>query len=488
MLNIGSKPSILFEPDCETTYVLPSAEAELNIAFKSSMAWEADVEYGDGSADWISLSDRAGEGSDSAAVITIKVDPNEGELLRTAAISIKSEGVSAEVFITQNSIHDDIAQGNFVFELSDGEANVEAEGGEIKVKVFFTHEYTCKEKVSWIREVKTKALETKTHTFEIEPNDSGEERSAVISFCSGTVCLAFTVNQESDSYSSSDDDSSDTSGDVGEDDPDGGSGDVPGDDDSVDNPDDNIGGNPSDDPAENPEVEEEIDYFYHRSLAMRFTADWCMYCPMMATSMISAQQRLPDKIVDVSVHGGGSSFANEVSLRLENFYPVTGYPLGLIDGISGVTNTYDADDKFIEAVQYTESLYRTVTGAEWSSSASEDEIAVDLNAHIKRPGLYKITVLLVEDNIIAYQEGYGYGYNHSGVLRTSFSDALGDPITASEDDSVFSYRYVLDADPEWDLNNCRVVVYIQRNDEDGLYYVDNAFSAALRERYELPLL
>ena len=70
--------------------------------------------------------------------------------------------------------------------------------------------------------------------------------------------------------------------------------------------------------------------FVHRSLAMRFTADWCGYCPMMAEAFNNAKGQMSGHLEVVSMHGsGGLTFSETVTL--ERQFGVQGYPTGIVD-------------------------------------------------------------------------------------------------------------------------------------------------------------
>lgn len=634
-------PEITLTSGQEDNLILSSDESDFDITFTSTMAWKAGVEYNDGQSDWLSLSQKMGNGSDSEVAIKVQAFANKADVKRNATIVISSGAVSMNVYVTQKSKAEDDADTELVFELTDNEVEVTADGGRIKVTVRYNVEYECSENADWIREVKTRSVEEKVHTFDIEPNDSNTPRTAVISFCGNNLCIPFTVRQEA--YEN------------GSDIPSGNPGgpDNPGD--GTDNPGDeqqpavfelldfsaelaseggnfvvrvnstvshdyqtdvswiqetsrtvsgtitsytfNASSNPGDlrstvirfcaadrclpfvvnqaaaqlspelyidktnvavdysgtvdpivvnvtsntfweayvnsswcrvipsegandgefqivaDANETPEQRTANIYvstadasivrtltvtqaphpeddgdavwadmeFYHRSLVMRFTADWCGYCPMMASAIELAKADLPDKIEAISVHTGGSSLENEFSLALSQYYGVDEYPLGLVDGISYVQNQAIAytKSKILNAVRNTESLYETLTTATWTSSVSDGLLTVDLSAYFKMYGNYKITVLLLQDNIVGYQADYNSGssnsYVHSDVLVGALTSVLGESVYVTRDNFTKNCNYTIDLPSDYDSEDFRILVYIQR-EKDGTYYVDNAAS------------
>ena len=233
--------------------------------------------------------------------------------------------------------------------------------------------------------------------------------------------------------------------------------------------------------------------FYHRSLVMRFTADWCGYCPQMAEAVSQAEKAMPDKIESISVHGVGSSFACEASLALVKDYRVGSYPLGVVDGTTVFENSSSTKDNIIAAVRATESKYKTYTGTSWTSSVSGGNITLDLSAYIKKSGSYKITALLLEDGVIAQQYDNRVGdildYNHSRMIRGAFSSASGDSFEVSEDNTIKYFTYTVTMPTGSNAAKMSVLVYIMRKDSDtSSYYVDNSLSCPVGVDQPLPIV
>ena len=631
-------PEITLTSGQEDNLILSSDESDFDITFTSTMAWKAGVEYNDGQSDWLSLSQKMGNGSDSEVAIKVQAFANKADVKRNATIVISSGAVSMNIYVTQKSKAEDDADTELVFELTENEVEVTADGGRIKVTVHYNVEYECSENADWIREVKTKSYEKKTHTFDIEPNDSDTPRTAVISFCGNNLCIPFTVRQDAyENVSGNPGDGNDNPGD--EQQPivfelldfstdlasEGGnfvvrvnstvshecqtdvswiqetSRTVSG---TITSYTFNASSNPGDlrstvirfcasdrclpfvvnqaaaqsspelyidktnvavdysgtvDPivvnvtsntfweayvnsswcrvipsegandgefqiiadanettqqrtaniyvstadasivrtltvTQAPHPEDDGDAvwadmeFYHRSLVMYFTADWCGYCPMMATAIELAQADLPDKIEAVRVHGEDSRLSNDLSLRICSNYQIHNFPTALVDCSTYVANyesSYTAS-LIVNAIGNTEDTYDTCTGTMWTSSVSGNEISLNLTAYIKTSGSYKVTALLIEDDIVAYQSGYGYDYVHTAVLRGAFTDAMGDEFYTNKSCSVRSFDYSMTIPAECNLNNLRILVYIQRNN-GGVYYVDNAASEDVGHAHALEI-
>lgn len=236
--------------------------------------------------------------------------------------------------------------------------------------------------------------------------------------------------------------------------------------------------------------------FWHRSLAMRFTATWCGYCPNLATGFAKAVSQYPNKIEQLNLHPTSSNLGFSGTSALSNIFNVTGYPTGMIDYRSRIGN-YASDyaaTLVVGAVKETEKNYPVKTGISFSSSVSGSTLNLNVKLYIKEKGDYKVTAVLLEDNIIGYQNGGGSSYNHSSIARVAITDITGDAVSTSEDNKTVSKNYTATIPSSCDKNNLRVLVYVLRQygsqtiirtADYGDYYVDNAISAAVGTTQDL---
>lgn len=621
------KPVITLDPDQSTSVTVDAEGGSFDVHFTSALPWSVEIVYSGGSGGWAGISKGSGEGGYAIEKVQVIVQKNESDVQRSAKLVIKSDTVTEEVSFTQSAATTDPGHGKdpepAVFKLTEGSAEVGADGGKVQVTVQYNVDYEITIPVDWIREVETKSYDEKVHTFDIDANVIAESRSATLSFCGNGTCIPFVITQEAAEQKEPEPDPvfglSKSEAEVGAE---GGTVDVtvtanieyeytinvdwitevttrnttdrthvfevaPNtesesrtatisfcgnetchpfvitqaaaetdvylDVDNVSisvaaegtaspvtvNVTSNLPWNVASDAAwcevspssgendgsfditvsenvsydsrianitvsavdgslsrtiaviQSPAQKEEGDdswveaEFVHRSLAFRFTADWCGFCPMMATAMSDAQKELPGKLEVISVHGGGSGLACSASNTLANNYPIDGFPTGLVDGRTYIANYAIpvTTSLIVEAVNETESKYETVTAASWTSKVSGSQVTMDLSAYIKKAGSYKITALLVEDKVISYQADYNNGasdaYEHNGIIRAALSNVLGEDVEVTEDAQVKTFTYSAELPSECNKDNVRVVVYIQRKDSDNSYYVDNTASATV---------
>lgn len=247
----------------------------------------------------------------------------------------------------------------------------------------------------------------------------------------------------------------------------------------------------ADDPSEWADRE-----FWHKSLGMRFTATWCGYCPNLAKGFAKAVSQYPDKIELLNLHPTSSDLGFSGTRSLENIFRITGYPTGIIDFRTLIEN-YSSDyaaNLIVNAAKETEDVYPSKTGISFTSSVSGNTLDLKIQLYVKDKGSYKVTALLLEDNIIADQNGGGNNYNHSSIARLAITDISGDVFSTSRDNKVVSKSYAVTIPNGCNKNNLRVLVYVLkpygsqtiiRSANYGDYYVDNAVSAAIGTTQDL---
>ena len=329
------------------------------------------------------------------------------------------------------------------FTISPQSFEVPAAGGAITVNISTDQNYTVDiTNPEWISLVSGEGLKVGQLVFKVAKNTDAAERTGMIQFCAGLNCYVVEVRQEAGSQ----------------------------------------GG-------------EEWPFnktFYHRSLGMRFTADWCGYCPNMSAAFSTVQEQLPDKFEVVNYHDASSGLGFSPTSTLMSQYGITGFPSGIVDGRMEVAN-YDQSvivSKVISAISETESTYPTVSGISFISSISGQTLTADVTLYLKEAADYKVTVVVLEDGIVGYQANYYgetyYDYVHDGVARIALSDISGDAFTTTEDNVTRTFSYSAEIPADYIKYNLRILVYVQRafgsqpvisSGDYGGYYVDNCVSA-----------
>lgn len=358
------------------------------------------------------------------------VAENTSEDERDGRIILTGEKIQQEIKVIQ--------KGKTSFDISTRTVEVDGNGGTFELTITSNIGYKITSNVDWVKEVESRVSNNYVHKFEVLENPTIEPRSGVIIVCNDEeVCIPVTVTQK--------------------------------------------GGTPA-------EIGWETKEFYHRSLVMRFTATWCGYCPAMATNIAEAQKMYPDKIEAVHIHGGGSSLEFKDCQSLVNLYKITGFPTGLFDMRRDIYSVQSMKN----AMDETEENYPTQTGIGFYSNLTDNELVLDLLIYAKAVDKYKVTVLLLEDNIIAQQSDYTNGtqnnYIHNGIARIAVSNVLGDDCSTTKINQVVKKHYKVIIPNNYNKENMRIVVYVQRpfgnqtilsDDYFEGYYVDNCASGKL---------
>lgn len=233
----------------------------------------------------------------------------------------------------------------------------------------------------------------------------------------------------------------------------------------------------------------------HHSLGMRFTATWCGYCPIMNESFSLAKQQLGDRFEIVNFHASSSSLPFSGTNALLGQYQVQGYPTGIVDGrvqIQNYSPSY-ASQLIINAVDQTEANYPACSSVGLSSTVNGRIVDAAVSVFVCDPGQYKLTVLLLEDGIVASQADYTNGtqssYVHNNTARMVMNSSIsGDSFTVPTANHTEAFNYSVTVPDGYNINNMKILAYIQaqfgsqaviQSGDYGDWYIDNCRVASL---------
>lgn len=406
----------------ENVIELPSQGGSHNIRFKAGSNWTVAFE-----GEWISVSENEGEAG--SGLVKVSADANNEPQKRTAILRLLS-GDAEEVFTVEQDV--------FVptFELVNDKIEISACGGSFVVETLANVDYSYEFDVDWISDAPSKTASISTSYFYASANTLSEERSATITLHSGNQALEFEVIQR---------------------------------------------------PA--PVVSHDWIFrdFIHRSLAMRFTADWCGYCPYMATAFESAREQMLGRFEVLTLHcDGGLLFAPSNTLATR--YQVSGFPTGVVDGRASIPNyssTAVTAQVAMDVAKETQDNYPSAAGISINSYVSGSEVNIGLSLYFKKADKYRVAVLLLEDDIIAYQNGGGSNYEHDYVARVAFTSISGDPVYIEEDNTVWTSTYSDVLPQKCNPENLRVLVWVERpyGDQNAVENVEGAEYGSYGDTY-----
>ena len=243
--------------------------------------------------------------------------------------------------------------------------------------------------------------------------------------------------------------------------------------------------------------------FFHQSVIMRFTATWCQWCPYMGNAITRAQELYPGKIQHLAMHGSNSDLEFAQTERLFSFYDGGGYPTGVVDGRAKVDNNTELESaaaNLVRICKETEETYGAASGLAIRSSASGSKVSIDLTGYFKYAGDYKITVMLLEDGIVNYQQ-FGSdrieNYVHNNVPRVAATNILGEDFKVVENLSKREFHYDVAVPAVCKIENMRVFAYIHRpfgnmprkqTGNYGDYFIDNCATASVGDVLKVALV
>ena len=149
--------------------VFLASGGEKTVVLVTDSDWTAESD-----AQWCKVSPE--EGTAESAKIKMTVEANDKAEEREATITVSTAAKSLQMKVIQRE------KKSILLEEADFVIDAEGDVFEVELKHNVEYEVEFSDRVSWIREVKSKKMSKATHEFEVEPNDSPDERSVEIIF------------------------------------------------------------------------------------------------------------------------------------------------------------------------------------------------------------------------------------------------------------------------------------------------------------------
>lgn len=373
-----------------------------NLRFNAPADWHIEMSE---DAQWVEISPL--EGAAGKGRIKIKAEANDTGADRVG---------QARICSGEESIVLTVSQEKFVpkFELQQTESEISFLGGTVSVPLVtdFEYEYECD--ADWVTFVGTKASDLTNVLFDVAPNEGSSSRTAVISFTSSSTSLEYTLTQGTDGLGSRDW----TAG-----------------------------------------------TFVHRSLAMRFTATWCGYCPMMAEAFDKAKSQMNGALELVSLHAIDSDIPFSGTRTLANRFNISGYPTGIVDARASIPNyssTATTAKTAVSVANETQSAYPASVGIAGASAINGNAIDISVGLYVKEAGSYRVTVLVLEDGIMSAQNGGGTNYVHNDVARTAATSISGESVQVESNSQLWTKSYSVRLDAAWNPDNLKILIYVEK--------------------------
>ena len=182
-------------------------------------------------------------------------------------------------------------------------------------------------------------------------------------------------------------------------------------------------------------VAEEGKDFFRRSLVLDFTGTWCVNCPKMDAAIEEAMAARPGRIVPVSVH----CMADPMRIKplcdnLAKQFKVSAYPSAVVDMDPESLITQSSSELLLSHIDRLLESRGVSAGIRIESTLDGEDLSVTVEAKAVQDGEYTLSIILLEDGIVAKQTGADDGENHvhNNVLR-QWED--GDPVTLKEEET-----------------------------------------------------
>lgn len=386
----------------EQEIILDSDGGSKIIRFTAPQNWHVELA---GESDWLVLSPVEGEAGTGR--VKVKAEANTSGGTRRAEFSVCSGTHSVQFYVIQDHYE-------MVFEVPDTEMHISASGGILPVPINTNQDFdvTCNQ--DWLMPSPSQGKRPEYVVMVVEPNLSNELRTSEVVISSDMGEATVTVTQDA---------------------------------------------------VDGTLAQWTEKSFVSRSLAMRFTATWCGYCPMMGKAFDIAKDRMGGSLELVSLHGSESDLEFSGTNQLGRRFAIGGYPTGVVDARASIQNysSYDYTASLVEQVaQETRKSYPTVSGIAVDSYLSGTELTVFVPIYFHKSGSYRVSILLLEDGIVGFQNGGGSSYTHNDVARYAFTSMSGESVKIESDNMVWNNVYTARVDGAWNPDNLKVLVYVER--------------------------
>lgn len=224
--------------------------------------------------------------------------------------------------------------------------------------------------------------------------------------------------------------------------------------------------------------------FAKHVLAIQHTGTWCQNCPYMKRGIDAYLKANPDNCAVFVASHNGDTMAGDASNTVNNYLAVPSYPSLSVDLNTSSMIIGTLSDANKQAEQIASRVNEVAaSGCKTAISVASENAgsSVVVNVKVKSANVdnCRIAVWLLEDGIVAEQNGGSVNEVHNNVLLTSSSTvAYGDRIQLDADGAGQNV-YRLDVSRAHDLSNCRLVVFTTVPNTSGCFVVDNVVTCPL---------
>ena len=220
-----------------------------------------------------------------------------------------------------------------------------------------------------------------------------------------------------------------------------------------------------------------------RNLLIEYcTGTWCGWCPCGHQALNSIKALYPQTI-SLAYHGGSTSadpWKNFNGVEVRSLLGFTGYPTGIFDRTNTPSNpyvTYDmwmtrASDRYLNAPNA--NVILNITSKIYNPTDNSLNVTVTATPVNNLEGQYKISFVLIENNLIYQQNhysqcgtsGYVQEYIHNHVVRSMLNGPTGELLNSGgywNINQIITTPLNTTLDPTWVADNCKIVVFAYKD-------------------------
>ena len=160
--------------------------------------------------------------------------------------------------------------------------------------------------------------------------------------------------------------------------------------------------------------------YYRRSLVLDFTGTWCVNCPKMEAAIEETMEARPGRIVPISVHcmAVDPMYLKPTSDDLVKQFSVKAYPSAVVDMDSESLISESSSALLQSHIDRLPEARGPAAGVRIESVLEGDRYTVTAEIKVVRDGEYTLSILELEDGIVAKQTGGSENHIHNNVLRS----------------------------------------------------------------------
>ncbi|MBR1549917.1 MAG: Omp28-related outer membrane protein [Bacteroidales bacterium] len=226
----------------------------------------------------------------------------------------------------------------------------------------------------------------------------------------------------------------------------------------------------------------------HMALTEVFTSQYCGNCPEGEEALEGAYAGLENRVAYVFHHAGyqDDAYTIQASKQLESLYNANTYaPAWMIDrsmayadGQPGPVHYIGSDVMMHQTLSRVTSVADNIvlgfTNIDYNAGTRQLSLSLEgyfiQSQNIEAP---RVTVYLVEDSLIAFQQGDDNipNYRHDHVVRACLTDAWGDAdiITSTAANARFSKTFTYTLPAGLRANKCHLVAFVNNYGADAVY-------------------